>query len=59
MGLEPIGSTPAQLAAVQKADFEKCAKPLKASGYQADWATPAMPHLLTSPAGATATEISP
>ena len=31
LGLEPIGSTPAQLAAVQKADLEKWAKPVKAS----------------------------
>ena len=36
LGLEPIGSTPEQLAAVQKADFEKWAKPVKATGYQAD-----------------------
>ncbi len=36
MGLEPIGSTPEQLAAVQKADFAKWAKPVKASGFQAD-----------------------
>jgi len=36
IGLEPIGSTPDQLAAVQKADFEKWAKPVKATGYQAD-----------------------
>lgn len=36
IGLDPIGSTPAQLAAVQKADFEKWAKPVKASGFQAD-----------------------
>ena len=36
MGLEPIGSTPDQLAAVQKADFAKWAKPVKASGFQAD-----------------------
>ena len=36
LGLDPIGSTPAQLAAVQKADFEKWAKPVKASGFQAD-----------------------
>ena len=36
MGLEPIASTPEQLAAVQKADFEKWARPVKASGYQAD-----------------------
>ena len=34
IGLEPIGSTPEQLAAVQKADFEKWAKPVKATGYQ-------------------------
>ena len=36
LGLDPVGSTPAQLAAVQKADFEKWAKPVKASGFQAD-----------------------
>ena len=35
LGLEPIGSTPEQLAAVQKADFEKWARPVKATGYQA------------------------
>ena len=36
IGLEPIGSTPDQLAAVQKADLAKWEKPVKASGYQAD-----------------------
>ena len=36
LGLEPIGSTPEQLAAVQKADFAKWAKPVQASGFQAD-----------------------
>lgn len=36
LGLEPIGSTPDQLAAVQKADLAKWAKPVKASGFQAD-----------------------
>ncbi|MBL8324177.1 MAG: Bug family tripartite tricarboxylate transporter substrate binding protein [Rubrivivax sp.] len=36
MGFEPVGSTPEQLAAVQKADFDKWAKPVKATGYQAD-----------------------
>ena len=36
LGLEPIGSTPDQLASVQKADFAKWAKPVKASGFQAD-----------------------
>jgi tripartite-type tricarboxylate transporter receptor subunit TctC len=36
LGLDPIGSTPEQLAAVQKADFDKWAKPVKASGFQAD-----------------------
>ncbi len=36
IGLEPVGSTPEQLAAVQKADLEKWAKPVKATGYQAD-----------------------
>ena len=36
LGLEPIGSTPEQLAAVQRSDFLKWAGPVKASGYQAD-----------------------
>jgi tripartite-type tricarboxylate transporter receptor subunit TctC len=36
LGLEPIGSTPEQLAAVQRADLQKWAGPVKASGYQAD-----------------------
>lgn len=36
IGLEPIGSTPEQLAAVQKADFEMWARPVKSTGYQAD-----------------------
>jgi tripartite-type tricarboxylate transporter receptor subunit TctC len=36
LGLEPIGSTPEQLATVQKADLAKWAKPVKASGFQAD-----------------------
>ena len=36
LGLEPIGSTPDQLLAVQKADFAKWAKPVKASGFHAD-----------------------
>jgi tripartite-type tricarboxylate transporter receptor subunit TctC len=36
LGLEPIGSTPEQLAAVQKADLAKWARPVKASGFQAD-----------------------
>ena len=36
LGLEPIGSTPEQLAAVQKADFAKWEKPVKASGFTAD-----------------------
>jgi tripartite-type tricarboxylate transporter receptor subunit TctC len=36
LGLEPIGSTPEQLAAVQRADFAKWAAPVKASGFQAD-----------------------
>ena len=35
LGLEPIGSTPEQLAAVQKADFVKLEKPVKASGFTA------------------------
>ena len=36
LGLEPVGSTPEQLAAVQRADFMKWEKPVKATGYQAD-----------------------
>ena len=36
LGLEPIGSTPEQLAAVQRTDLAKWAKPVKASGFQAD-----------------------
>lgn len=36
LGLEPIGSGPEQLLAVQRADFAKWAKPVKASGFQAD-----------------------
>jgi tripartite-type tricarboxylate transporter receptor subunit TctC len=36
IGLEPIGSTPEQLASVQKADLAKWEKPVKATGYQAD-----------------------
>jgi tripartite-type tricarboxylate transporter receptor subunit TctC len=36
LGLEPVGSTPEQLAATQKADFTKWAKPVKTSGFQAD-----------------------
>lgn len=36
LGLEPIGSTPGQLAAVQKADLAKWEKPVKASGFTAD-----------------------
>ncbi len=36
LGLEPIGSTPEQLAAVQKTDFAKWEKPVKASGFTAD-----------------------
>ena len=36
LGLEPIGSTPEQLLAVQRADFAKWAKPVKVSGFQAD-----------------------
>ena len=34
--LEPIGSSPEQLAAVQHTDFAKWEKPVKASGLQAD-----------------------
>ena len=36
LGLDPIGGTPELLAAVQRADFAKWAKPVKASGFQAD-----------------------
>ena len=36
LGLEPIASTPEQLAAVQKADLDKWSKPVKATGYMAD-----------------------
>ena len=36
LGLESIGSSPEQLAAVQRADFAKWAKPVKTSGFQAD-----------------------
>ena len=36
LGLEPIGSSPEQLAAVQKADFAQWEKPVKASGFTAD-----------------------
>ena len=36
LGLEPIGSSPEQLLAVQRADFAKWAKPVKDSGFQAD-----------------------
>jgi hypothetical protein len=34
LGLEPIGSMPAQLAAVQKADFEKWAKPVRPPAFR-------------------------
>ena len=36
LGLDPIGGTPEQLALVQRADLAKWAKPVKASGFQAD-----------------------
>jgi tripartite-type tricarboxylate transporter receptor subunit TctC len=36
LGLDTIASSPDQLAAVQRADFAKWAKPVKASGFQAD-----------------------
>ena len=36
LGLDTIASTPDQLAAVQRADLAKWAKPVKASGLQAD-----------------------
>jgi hypothetical protein len=35
-GLTPTGTTPAQLAAIQKADAEKWAPVVKASGFVAD-----------------------
>jgi tripartite-type tricarboxylate transporter receptor subunit TctC len=36
LGLDGIASTPEQLAAVQRTDLAKWAKPVKASGFQAD-----------------------
>lgn len=36
LGLDGIASTPEQLAAVQRSDFAKWAKPVKDSGFQAD-----------------------
>ena len=36
MGFDVIGSTPEQLAAVQKSDLNKWEKPIKATGFQAD-----------------------
>ena len=36
LGLDPIGSTPEQLAAVQRADFAMWEKPVKDSGFKAD-----------------------
>jgi tripartite-type tricarboxylate transporter receptor subunit TctC len=36
LGLDPIGSTPDQLAAVQRADFAKWAAPVQKSGFKAD-----------------------
>jgi tripartite-type tricarboxylate transporter receptor subunit TctC len=36
LGLEPIGSSPDQLAAVQRADFAKWAGPVQKSGFRAD-----------------------
>ena len=36
IGLDVIGSTPEQLAAVQRNDLAKWARPVKASGFQAD-----------------------
>lgn len=36
LGFDVIGSTPEQLAAVQKADLNKWEKPIKATGFQAD-----------------------
>ena len=36
LGLDPIGSTPDQLAAVQRADLAKWEKPVRESGFKAD-----------------------
>jgi tripartite-type tricarboxylate transporter receptor subunit TctC len=36
LGLEPVGNSPEQLAAVQQRDLAMWAKPVKASGFQAD-----------------------
>jgi hypothetical protein len=36
LGLEPIGSSPDQLAAVQRADLAKWAGPVLKSGFKAD-----------------------
>lgn len=36
LGLAPAGNTPEQLAAVQQRDLAMWAKPVKASGFQAD-----------------------
>ena len=36
VGLDPIGSTPDQLAAVQRADLAKWEKPVRESGFKAD-----------------------
>lgn len=36
LGLDTVGSTPEQLAAVQRADLAKWTKPVKDSGFQAD-----------------------
>ncbi|MNU06703.1 Tripartite tricarboxylate transporter family receptor [compost metagenome] len=35
-GYEPVGSTPAELAAAQKADLQRWAGPIKATGIQLD-----------------------
>jgi len=36
IGVEPTGSTPAELAAIQKADFERWAPVIKASGFRGE-----------------------
>jgi len=36
LGYEPVGSTPAELAAAQKADLDRWAAPIKATGIQLD-----------------------
>lgn len=36
LGLEPVGSTPEQLAAAHRADYARWEKPIKATGFTAD-----------------------